>query len=438
MVGMIVSVYAGCALTGNSLDLKYFGTPELKQWEWLTFLGIAIGILGFGVSFFAICIRPFYARQTVVEFLNKLGGTHSASKAPTKLIDRMGWFWFSLGYPEDKGNKDHNFKGIDPNPDKNISSNLVIQRSFVQWNLRWKSRWMVWFLPVVIALFFKLSFIHNSIKVQGVVTKIIQQYRPSGNGADYPEVTFSNPNNQSVSYTTSPVITGGPCESKIGDKMEVYFYPQDPSQSRINSFIQMWSLTSFLIIFSVFFILWGWWPHWVHRNKLIIKSPVEIKKIRDAVESIMFYKASTPKKIGFGFLFLVFPVLFSIFSYFLGPRHDTDWKLSVLMEACMLVFYTFGFQYLIIFEKGFIYCRNPLWPVYQLAWDEIKNVEYKKTKLGLDALIFITEKGKLAMVPNFTLFENLTEEQFISLIRENTHDSVLDQSVLNWLGGNND
>ena len=104
------------------------------------------------------------------------------------------------------------------------------------------------------------------------------------------------------------------------------------------------------------------------------------------------------------------------------------------METCLLVLYAFVFGHLKIFEKGFIYCRNPLWPVYQLAWDEIKNVKYKKMKLvGINTFTMIAEKGMLTIALNSTVLENLTEEQFIALIRENTHDSVFDQSVLDWL-----
>ena len=294
----------------------------------------------------------------------------------------------------------------------------------------WNLRWVAGLLPVVVVLCFKFSFLHDSIKVQGVVTKILHQ--DGKIGTSYPQVTFFDPGNKGATFTTNPVNIGIPGLPQLGEKVEVYFDPKDPSRSKLNSFIEMWLSTTILTILSLIYIIPAWWPFWFRRTHSMISDPSWMKKPWNEIEPKIITKIVLWKIVGFLALNIFILILYSFLGV-TGPTHTTDWRFLSLVITCSLVAYSSFFPYFKIYEKGFIYCRNPLWPIYQFAWNEIKNVEYKTNKNQRNIFIISTENEKTTLVFKFTQFENLTIEQFFSLVREKTPSSVLDQSVLNWL-----
>jgi len=99
-IGIIVSVYISCVLTGNPLDMKYFGTHSLDPWgSKLPIIGIVIGAICIGLPLFILFIKPFYTREAIIELINKHGGSVNDSVGSAKAANRLGWFWFDLLYP---------------------------------------------------------------------------------------------------------------------------------------------------------------------------------------------------------------------------------------------------------------------------------------------------------------------------------------------------
>lgn len=102
MIGIIIGVYIACALTGLPLEMKYFGTTDLKKWEKLPLLGGVFGALLIGMPLFFICIRPFYTRQALTDFIIQTGGSVEGSYGLGRILNKYGWFCFNLFYPEKK------------------------------------------------------------------------------------------------------------------------------------------------------------------------------------------------------------------------------------------------------------------------------------------------------------------------------------------------
>jgi hypothetical protein len=297
----------------------------------------------------------------------------------------------------------------------------------------WNLRWVVGLLPLVMILFFKITFLHDSIKVQGVVTQML--YEDGESGASYPQVTFTDPRNAGVSFTVSPTNIEIPGLPQLGDKVEVYFDTKDPSQSRLNSFMEMWLWTLILALFSFFFIIQSWCSYWFQRTNQIVSDPAWLKNPWGEPNPQMVYEISIKHKVGFLVVIGVGIVCFTILGI-TGPMHSTIWSVSFLMLVGLILVYTFFLTFVKVYEKGFVHCRNSFWPIYQIAWDEIRKVEYKKSRIGMPVLIFTTETGKCRTTPNFAALRalgNLSKEQFIALIREKRGGSVLDESVLDWL-----
>ncbi len=85
----------------------------------------------------------------------------------------------------------------------------------------------------------RYSFLQRSLRTQGTV---VDQHKKTGSNFStfyYPVVEFRTESNEKVRFTGGAGNSGGP-QIATGSTVDVVYDPADPSQARINSFVQYW------------------------------------------------------------------------------------------------------------------------------------------------------------------------------------------------------
>lgn len=109
------------------------------------------------------------------------------------------------------------------------------------------------------------DFLTTAIHAQGKVTELVA--RRSDNSTLYaPKVRFYTPNQESISFTSSS--SSNPPSYSRGDKVEVLYRPNQPSDAKINSFFSLWGTALILAILgAVFTAIGGGMLYMQIRNK---------------------------------------------------------------------------------------------------------------------------------------------------------------------------
>ena len=98
-----------------------------------------------------------------------------------------------------------------------------------------------------------ISFVNRSVVTQGTVVGVESEFAGEGN-VYLPTVRFITQDGQSIVFTSS---TGEDAYlSRIGESVTVRYVPADPTDARIDSFLQLWGGLIIPAVIGGVFILW--------------------------------------------------------------------------------------------------------------------------------------------------------------------------------------
>ncbi len=122
------------------------------------------------------------------------------------------------------------------------------------------------FIPTIILfllaagfMYRNVRFIRSAIRVEGTIIgyETISQIRGSSTSA--PLVQFTD--EKGTTRELLAKVRSNPPPGQVGDKVTLYYQPNDPSQARLGTFKEMWlHVTILAVLFGIFFIIWfGLW-----------------------------------------------------------------------------------------------------------------------------------------------------------------------------------
>ncbi|MBP6944853.1 DUF3592 domain-containing protein [Patescibacteria group bacterium] len=118
---------------------------------------------------------------------------------------------------------------------------------------------IILFLLVAVFVYRNVSFIRSSIRVKGTIIgyETVSQIR--GPSTSAPLVQFTD--EKGVTRELLAKVRSNPPPGQVGDKVTLYYQPNDPSQARLGTFKEMWlHVTILTVLFGIFFIIWfGLW-----------------------------------------------------------------------------------------------------------------------------------------------------------------------------------
>jgi hypothetical protein len=100
-------------------------------------------------------------------------------------------------------------------------------------------------------------FLHNSTRVAGEVVALKERYDSKSESIQYAPV-FRFAASDGKAYTIASKISTDPASFAVGDTIEVLYRQNDPQTARINSFWQMWLVSTVLVCIGVALGLLGW------------------------------------------------------------------------------------------------------------------------------------------------------------------------------------
>lgn len=101
------------------------------------------------------------------------------------------------------------------------------------------------------------KFLESSEEAQGVVLR--NEYSRSGDsGSYYPIIKYETGSGQEVTFRGN--VGSSPASYSPGEKVDVLYKSEKPTNARIKSFMGLWALPTFLSIFGAVFALIGFLP----------------------------------------------------------------------------------------------------------------------------------------------------------------------------------
>ncbi len=115
------------------------------------------------------------------------------------------------------------------------------------------------FLLVAGFVYRNVQFIRSSLRVKGTIIGYETVSQMHGPSTSAPLVQFTD--EKGVTRELRAKVRSNPPPGQVGDKVTLYYQPNDLSQARLGTFQEMWlHVTVLTILFGIFFIIWfGLW-----------------------------------------------------------------------------------------------------------------------------------------------------------------------------------
>lgn len=118
---------------------------------------------------------------------------------------------------------------------------------------------VILFLLVAGFIYRNVQFIRSSVRVKGTIIGYETVSQMRGPSTSAPLIQFTD--EKGVTRELLAKVRSNPPPGQVGDKVTLYYQPNDPSQARIGTFKEMWlHITILSMVFGIFLTVWfGLW-----------------------------------------------------------------------------------------------------------------------------------------------------------------------------------